>query len=140
MRSFCTILMLFVYSTTLAAKQDTAGLHKAVYDLNSALLQKDSIALRRLLHPKIEYGHSNGWIETKREVIDDLYSGKLNYNKIEQGAIEVVKEGNIACVRSVIDVEIMLNGQQIKLKLHVLQVWLKEKTEWILLSRQSTKI
>lgn len=139
MRVVCSILLLFVYSICFAGGHD-AELKKAVSELNKALLQRDSAALNKLLHNKVQYGHSNGWIETKREVIDDLYNGKLVYNKIESNSVEIVEEEHAACIRSVADIDVLLNGKQVQLKLHVLQVWVKKKAGWVLLSRQSTKI
>lgn len=140
MRTLFVILSLFVYSSCFAAGPDTAGLQKAVHSLNAALLHRDSASLKKLLHKKLTYGHSNGWTETKREVINDLFSSKLVYNKIGQGSLEIIKEKNIASVRSVCDIDVALNGSRVQMKLHVLQVWIKEKKGWLLLSRQSTKI
>ena len=134
------IWLLLVSCSCLAGKPDTAGLKVAVSDLNLALIRKDSAVLKKLLHKKVTYGHSNGWVETKREVIEDLYNGKLVYNKIDQGNLEIVKEENTASVRTTADIEVLLNGKPIQMKLHVLQVWIKEKKGWLLLSRQSTKI
>ena len=140
MRFVCSILLLFVYSICFAGGHDEADLKKAVNQLNSALLQRDSTMLKKLLHNKVQYGHSNGWIETKREVIDDLYNGKLVYNKIESSPVEIVEEEHAACVRSTVDIDVLMNGKPIQLKLHVLQVWVKKKSGWALLSRQSTKV
>lgn len=140
MRLTILIVLLFGYSTLFGRPSDTVVLRKAVGDLNQALLQKDSIVLKKLLHDKLSYGHSNGWIETKREVIEDLYNGKLIYNKLEPGALEMVEEGSMATVRTDLNIDVSLRGTPIKMKLHVLQVWVREKKGWLLLSRQSTKI
>jgi len=140
MRALLTILSFFVYSISLAGRPDTAGLQKAVYQLNDALLQKDSVTLKRLLHEQARYGHSNGWIETKREVLDDLQDGKLIYNRINQSELAVVVENETACVRAKADIEVLLNGKPLTMSLHILQVWIKDKSGWVLLSRQSTKI
>lgn len=140
MRFFITIILLFVCSAAFAGKPDTTGIYKAVHQLNQALVQKDSAMLKKLLHKKVTYGHSNGWVETKRDVIEDLFNGTLVYNKIDQGALEVTEEQDIVFVRSAADVDVALKGTQIQLKLHILQVWMREKKGWILVSRQSTKI
>ena len=140
MRTLLTILLLFVYSAGFADKPDTAGLAKAVFELNEALLQKDSVTLKRLLHEKVEYGHSNGWIESRQEVIDDLFSGKLVYHKLVMSEISIVEQNGTACVRSKTDIDVALNGKALQMSLHVLQVWIKDKQGWVLLNRQSTKI
>jgi hypothetical protein len=89
----------------------------------------------------LSYGHSNGWIESKKEVINDLYNGKLVYNKISQSKeqVEIVRE--TATVRSTADIDATLDGQSVIIKLQVLQVWIwKDKEGWKLLGRQSVKI
>jgi hypothetical protein len=118
------------------------ALVKAVGDLNSALQQKDTAVLKKLLHKKLSYGHSNGWIESRQDVMTDLHNGKLVYNSISQSAPNIVIEGKTAAVRAEADIDVALDGKQVKLKLHILQVWVwKDKDkEWKLLSRQSTKI
>jgi hypothetical protein len=140
MRSFLTILLFFAYCSVFAGEPDTAALRKAVYELNTALIKKDTASLHRLLHGKLKYGHSTGWIETKREVITHLFSGKLAYNNIEQGAVEIIEEDNTALVRSDIAVDVEMGETKLQMKLHVLQVWKKKDKGWVLLSRQSTKI
>lgn len=139
MRTIITIiLLLFVYSTV-QAQPGTADIRKAVADLNNALLQRDSVMLKKLLYDGLTYGHSNGWIETKREVIDDLYNGKLVYHQIQQQDPVVLIAGKTASVRSDNTTSVTVSGKEMKLELHVLQVWIKTKKGWQLMSRQSVK-
>jgi hypothetical protein len=140
MRTLLTVILLFVYSIGFAGKPDTAGLSKAVFGLSEALLHKDTVRLKALLHKKVQYGHSNGWIETKRDIIENLYNGKLTYNKLAVSEQVIVEENGVGCVRSKTEIDVSLNGKPIQMTLHVLQVWIKEKKGWVLLSRQSTKI
>ena len=139
MRIFLTILF-FAISGSLFAQSDSILLDRSMKALETGLLRKDSVLLKSVLHDKLVYGHSNGWIEKKQEVINDLFNGTLTYKKLQQYGSEIVFEGNIACVRNNPDIEVLMNGNTIKLKLHVLQVWIKTKKNWQLLSRQSTKI
>jgi hypothetical protein len=140
MRNIYIILLFFIYHTAVA--QDSVALVKTVGNLNSALQQKDTAVLKKLLHKKLSYGHSNGWIESRQEVMTDLHNGKLVYNSISQTAPNIVIEGKTAAVRAEADIDVALDGKQVKLRLHILQVWIwKDKDkEWKLLSRQSTKI
>lgn len=140
MRWWLTILLFFVYSAAFASKKDTADLRKSVYRLNEALMMKDTAVLKKLLHKKCSYGHSNGWVETKRDVIGDLYNGKLVYQQIDQDTLTMTREKNLATVRSRVAAKVLYEGKEVSLKLHVMQVWMKEKKGWLLLSRQSTKI
>ena len=122
------------------AQHDTTLLRLSMADLNKALVTQDTVALNQLLHEKVNYGHSNGWVQTKREVINDFVNGKLKYTSVESvvGKVEVIK--NTALVRSESMVEGVGNGNAFKMKLQVLQVWMWEKNKWLLIARQSVKL
>jgi hypothetical protein len=111
-------------------------------DLDKALVTKDEKALVQLLHADVSYGHSNGWVQNKTDIVNDLKSGKLIYDKIENTSVTIVAiNNNWATVRS--NTNAMGRSAAIptfELKLHVLQVWLKTKNGWQLLARQSTKL
>jgi len=137
MRCAAFILMFFIYSSAFA---QGSSLERSVTGLTTALLEKDTVLLKQLLHEKVSYGHSNGWIETKQEVIKDLYNGKLVYNSIVEKLLDIKTEGNIATVRTEAEIDVTVSGTRIQLKLHIFQAWIKEKNEWKLFGRQSAKI
>ena len=47
--------------------------------LRSALLERDSVALLRLLADDVKYGHSNGLTQNKEEVIRSVLNGQHDY-------------------------------------------------------------
>ena len=120
--------------------QQIRKLKLAASSLNKALMQKDSLILKSLLHEKLTYGHSNGWIETKRELIEDLYNGKLTYKKIAATAPVTKTSGNTAAARSTADIDAIMDGKLMSFKLKVLQVWLWENEHWVLFARQSVSV
>lgn len=138
MRQIFVILMLLLSAA--AQAQDAATLKKAVAAFDKALTGKDSAVLKTLLSEKVTYGHSNGWVQSKRQVIEDLYNGKLTYTAISSAEEMVILEGTTASVRNVSDIEVVLDGKTIRLKLKVLQVWVWKNRRWELFARQSTKI
>ena len=89
---------------------------------------------------EIGYGHSNGWIQTKRDLINDLYNGKLTYTKISTSDEKLVVKDKNASMRMTAEVDIVLNGSPMQFKLKVLQVWVKKKKHWVLFARQSVKV
>jgi len=115
-------------------------LKEAVAKLDKALIAKDTVIVKQLLHKDLTYGHSNGWVETKGDVIKDLISGKLAYDKIENKDVKWTVTNSVATMRSTAEISYRLNDKPGELKLHVLQVWLKTNKGWQLLSRQSTKL
>ena len=45
------------------------------------LVNKSTDSLKAVLDEQVKYIHSNGWTQTKQELIDDCISGKLVYQK-----------------------------------------------------------
>ena len=141
MKPLFTICLLFVSAISFA-QVDSVSLKQAMSNLDKALVTKDEKALVQLLHAEVSYGHSNGWVQNKTDIINDLKSGKLIYDRIENTSVNIVAiNNNWATVRTSTNA----TGRSttiptFELKLHVLQVWLKTKNGWQLLARQSTKL
>jgi hypothetical protein len=136
------ILSCFAAGAAFAGKRDEASLKAAAQSLDKALEQKDTAVLNRLLSAKLQYGHSNGWVETKEEVKNDLYNGKLAYRSIKENGkgLSVVVEGSTGLVRADEAIDVLLDGKPVSLNLTVLQVWIFENGNWKLIGRQSTKV
>jgi len=132
-------ILLFISSLVIA--QDTVGLKKATISLNEALLKKDTVLLMLLLHEDISYGHSNSWLQSKKEVIGDFEDGKIEYTLIEPiGAEQYTIHANAVAVNSITKVAGRVNGNAFNMSLQVLQVWKRIKKKWVLIARQSVKI
>jgi len=115
-----------------------ADVRQAAMNYNAAIIAKDTAALNKLLHEKLSYGHSNRWIETKGEQIENLYNGTINYHKIEQPELQVMLNGNVATVRGngIFDVDYK-GTEHMMFDLHVMQTWIHEGGRWQMLNRQS---
>lgn len=140
MRYILTISFLFntVFSF---AQVDSVSLKKAMSDLDKALVGNDQKTLMQLLNDDVSYGHSNGWVQTKTDIINDLKSGKLAYDKLENTSEHVVAiNDHWATVRTTTNAEAKMNGNVVQLKLHILEVWLKTKAGWQLIARQGVKL
>jgi hypothetical protein len=131
---------LLLFNVVLTAQVDSVGLKETMQKLDNALLQKDEFFLKTVLSRDVNYGHSNGWIQTKADILNDFKSGKLVYNKIENinSAILSINK-KWATVKTNTNAEGTVNGTAFKLNLHVMQVWMKTKKGWQLIARQSAK-
>lgn len=140
MRRFpLSVLVLFILSNSFA-QVDSVGLKNAMQQLDNALLQKDEGVLKSVLHKEVSYGHSNGWIQSKDDILNDFKSGKLTYNKIENNSSAIVRTSKkYATVKTNTNAEGTVNGTTFKLILHVMQFWIKTKKGWQLIARQSAK-
>src|SRR4051812_7067196 len=99
MKYFFTILLFCFSGFVFAQKPDAKILRSAVAYFDRALVSKDSAALKQLLSDDLSYGHSNGWIQSKKDVIGDLYNGKLTYKAISPSEQTTAVNGNTASVR-----------------------------------------
>jgi hypothetical protein len=144
MRLLLLISLLFVQTVAFAKpriRPDSATLVKSFVALHDALMKKDSTILNQVLHKRLTYGHSNGWVQNKKEVIADLFNGKLTFNKIERSneKIDIVRE--TATIRFDAQIDVIHEGKPVAMKLNILQVWIwKDKEGWKLMGRQSVKI
>ena len=140
MKVLLTIGLLFI-SLFVFGQPDSIRLKETMQKLDKALLQKDEVVLKTVLNQDLNFGHSNGWIQTKSDVLNDFKTGKLVYNKIENNSSAILSiNKKWATVKSNTNAEGTVNGTAFKLTLHVMQVWMKTKQGWQLVARQSTKI
>lgn len=137
LKKLLTALFLVSCFAFVSAQESIEG---TAQKLEKALVQKDTVALKKLLHDDLGYGHSNGWVENKTEVIENLVSGKMQYTSIQSESPVWKQTGDMVIVRTKSKIEFIVNGKEGKLDLFVLQVWKKEGNEWKLVARQSTKL
>ena len=134
-----SFLVLFIISNSFA-QIDSVGLKDAMQKLDKALLEKDEVVLKSVLHSEVSYGHSNGWIQSKNDILNDFKSGKLTYNKIDNNSSAIVSVSKkYATVKTNTNAEGAVNGTAFKLTLHIMQFWMKTKSGWQLIARQSAK-
>jgi hypothetical protein len=133
--------MLLCCSLVLNAQhRDSIGLRNAVYRLNLALVRKDKKGIKKLVSKRIKYAHSNGWIETRKEMIDNLYNGTLSYIEINLRETNISINEKTGIVQSKGKYTVMMKEALYDFELKATQVWQWKKGKWILMARQSVKI
>ena len=141
MQRLVLVLFALCFVSSAFAQVDSVGLKEVMQQLDKALLQKDETVLRSVLHKDVGFGHSNGWIQTKSDILNDFLSGKLTYNKFENNSSAIVSiSKKYATVKTNTNAEGVVNGTAFKLTLHIMQFWIKTKNGWQLIARQSAKL
>jgi hypothetical protein len=109
--------------------------------LDKAFIQKDTLILNLLLHTNLSFGHSNGWLEKKPDLIQTLKTEKVTYLVIAPAGAAGIEHQtkNFITLRRNIDVAGLFEGTTFYTRLNVLEVWIKEAGKWQLLARQSVK-
>src|SRR6187402_3138130 len=112
------VLLLLIANSSFG-QIDSIGLKNTMQQLDKALLQKDEAVLKSVLHKDLSYGHSNGWIQSKADILNDFTSGKLTYDKIENNSSAIVTiSKKYATVKTNTNAEGSVNGTAFKLILH----------------------
>lgn len=85
---------------------EEAKLITAIKGFHQALVQKNTVSINQQTDKALSYGHSNGWIETKEEMINHLETGYLSYNRFKEDSLNVVINGMVAHARFVADLNV----------------------------------
>lgn len=121
----------------------------SIIELDKAMVSGDTSSLNNLLSERIGFKHSNGMIESKKELLNNLKSGYLRYLKIEQiGKPEIKKwsgkKGGYWKDHTVtrgLHVIGELEGKSFDVVLKTTEHWvlIDGKNKWVLSERQSVQ-
>lgn len=139
MKYIFTILFLSLSICVVAQTADEQKLLTTVKEFHQALVNKNTISINQQTDKALSYGHSNGWVETKTDMIKNLETNYISYQSFKEDSIKVSSNGNIANVRFLAAIEASLKDSRITYNLKVLEVWVKKGKRWFLFARQSVK-
>lgn len=138
MKYIFTILFLSL-SISVVAQTNEQKLLTTVKEFHQALVNKNTISINQQTHKALSYGHSNGWVELKTDMIKNLETNFISYQSFKEDSIKVSSNGNIANVRFVAAIDASLKDSRTTYNLKVLEVWVKKGKRWLLFARQSVK-
>lgn len=138
MKFLISILFLSV-SFSCVAQTDEEKLISTIKEFHQALVKKNTVSINQQTDKALSYGHSNGWVENKTDIINDLQTGYISYQYFKEDSIAVTINGNMANVRFVADITATLKGTTSNFHLKVLEVWVKKGKRWVLFARQAVK-
>jgi hypothetical protein len=126
----------------LAASADEDEVAKKVEAFRLAQIAADPKALGALCWDELSYSHSSGKVEDKATFIANATDGKSKFLSIEykDPTIKVVGPAAIVRFHWLGEQESIPDGKKSSTNLHILMNWLKQGSDWKLLSRASTKL
>ncbi len=130
------VLFSFVFAN---AQTEEEKLTTALKEFHQALVNKNTTSINQQTDKALSYGHSNGWVETKTDVIKDLETGYIVYHSYKEDSLKITINESVANVRFVADVSATLNGNETNVHIKVLEVWVKKGKRWILFARQAVR-
>ena len=138
LKKLLTISFLFVV-VCCRAQTNEEKLISTVKEFHQALVNKNTVAINQQTDKVLSYGHSNGWVQTKTDLIKDFERGFISYQSISEDSISVAMNGNMANVHFKSDITATFNGETNTFHLKVLEVWVKKSKRWVLFARQAVK-
>jgi Domain of unknown function (DUF4440) len=93
-----------------------------------------------VLDDQAQYVHSNGWIQTKQEVLDDVISGKLNYQEVIVSEANVRLYPGMAILIGKGKFSGIVNKNLFTMELLYTEVYVKRGMKWLLASRHANKL
>ena len=141
MKAIFTILSSLFFIVVFAQTADETKLTETMKEFHQALVKQNTVAINQQTDKALSYGHSNGWVQSKKDLIKDFERGYISYQSFKEDSITVLMNENMANVRFVADIKATLNGTTTVNNYHlkVLEVWVKKSKRWVLFSRQAVK-
>lgn len=143
MKKLFYLLLIFFAPVFASAQQSSPQQTEVMMKMaafRSSLLGKDVATLSTLLADEVSYGHTNGMVQTKAELLKDLSSGVQQYKSIDPYGMKVRLYGSTAIVTVNSKVNMIYAGNPLDFSMTVLFVWVKSNNQWQLVARQSTKL
>jgi len=132
-----TVIVFLFNVFVVAAQTNEEKLVKTIKEFHEVLVKKNIVSINQQTNKDLSYGHSNGWVETKKDMLKNLETGYLTYNNFKEDSLLVVINENVAHARFVADITATLNGKTGNFHLKVLEVWVRKGKRWLLFARQA---
>lgn len=145
MKQLLLFLFLFAAANSHAQKtKEESATEKFVLKLHEAkfrwMVQKKLDSLNSILDDRIQYVHSNGWVQNKKEVIDDIRSGKLTMNNVTVTEASARVYKGFVIVNGKGTFNVLMEGKPVDIYLLYTEVYAKRQNGWLLVSRHANKL
>ena len=139
MKIFLLVFFSLLSVGTFAQQTDEEKLTATVKEFHQALVNKNTVSINQQTDKALSYGHSNGWVQTKTDLIKDFETGYISYQGFKEDSVTVLINGTMANVRFVADITATMKGATNTYHLKVLEVWVKKGKRWLLFARQAVR-
>jgi hypothetical protein len=141
MKNYILWVCLLIPAMALAQKDESEQVNRLYRKKFNWLIQKNYDSLLWLLDERVQYIHSNGWIQTKQEVIDDLKTEKLVYSDVQvhESAVRVYPNTAIVTGKGTFSGR-MPDKTPFTVQLLYTEIYVKAKGQWKLAHRQATRL
>jgi ketosteroid isomerase-like protein len=106
----------------------------------SAIKAMDAAALEKILGDQLVYAHSTGIVDTKKDYIAKVGSGKQKYEGVEQQSATIKAYGDTVIVHARMHMWGVNQSGKFDDQLMMLHTWVKRNGNWLLVAHQTTKL
>jgi hypothetical protein len=138
--SFVVGVLLVGSTEGLAQLSDEQQVRQLVYKKFEWMRMLRIDSLTDMLDENLMYIHSNGWVETREDVINNLKNGKLVYRQVTINEATVRLYPNTAIVTGKGAFSGMNSGTEFSLNLLFTEVYVKKINRWLLASRHASRL
>jgi hypothetical protein len=136
---FVVVIILFVSVAAQAqsAEQTVLNLSKNKFGW---MIRMKYDSLEAMLDDRLMFVHSNGWTESKQELVQDIKSGKLLYTNIQVLEATARIYPSAAIVNGKGRFQVTLDGNNLDLNLSYTEVYVQKNGKWLLASRHANRL
>ena len=140
MKKLIIVCLLFIPFLTKAQSKAETEVATAVEQLRKAMVDGDRATLDKLTSDKLNYVHSSGHVDDKKEFVEKLAGGSSDFVSINLTEQVIIVSGKVAIVRHNLSAKTNDGGKPGEANLRIMLTWQKQGKQWILLARQATKL
>ena len=135
---FLMISLFFSFSVVGQSKEETEIMNLAKKKFRW-MVEKKIDSLSVLADERLSYIHSNGWIQTKKDFIED-FNGKLIFHDIQIVELHSRVYRRSAVVTGKGHFTVSLNGSRLEVDLLFTEVYIRSGGKWKLVSRHANRL
>ncbi len=131
----------FVCTQIFAQENAAEKFVKALSERKNGWLVKPNLdSLQGLIDSRCLYIHSNGWVQSAKDVVDDLKSKKIVYKKISGSESTARQFEKMVIVTGKAKFEGTMKGNDFSFDLAFTEVYVNRASGWKLVSRHASRI
>lgn len=140
MKKVLMIFSVFVFVASMAQTKQEQEILQLSAKKFGWLVAKKLDSLNFVCDERLTFIHSNGWVQTKKELLADLQSGKLNYVSIDVSESSVRLYPKSAVVNGKGKFVALMDGNTVTVNLSYTETYVLQKREWKLASRHASRL
>jgi ketosteroid isomerase-like protein len=137
---FRLLLAALLAAASLFGASQEDELKATIEKWKSAVINKDRATIEKHTAPNVTYSHSNALMENRDQMLAAFLSPDMVYQGMDMADTTYRFAGNVGIVQTKMTVRNVQKGEPKTTPLSVLMVWVKEKGDWRLMARQTTRL